>query len=248
MLSIILSVLLGAAAFMGGAHYFGWGSGIFLGTIALIVPYVLIFRRVGRRVQAQMKEVERLVGAQQPERAIEKLNAMRPLGRWQILLGSTIDAQIGMLRYAHMRDFDGAEPYLKRASGMVWQAKLMLGAYYFRKKRFDDMVRVFEKATRRSRKEGLAWLTYAWCEWKRGQGKSALRVLARGREKLPNDERLARMQEALQNGGKPKTRSFGQEWLGLHLEEIPALSARPPRIPSLPPHLLRRAGVRMRTR
>lgn len=246
MLSILASVVLGAAAFVAGAHYFGWGSGVFLGLIALIVPYVLIFRRVNRLVQTHMKDVERLVGAQQPERAIEKLNGIRSLGRWQLLLDSTIDAQIGMLRYAHMRDFDGAEPYLRRASRLAWQAKLMLAAYYFRKKRYDEMVQVLERTVKRSSKEGLAWLVYAWCEWKRGQSKSALRVLGRGREKLPSDERLARMQEALQNGGKPKTRTFGPEWLGLYLEEMPALSSRPPRISSLPPALLRRAGVRIR--
>jgi tetratricopeptide (TPR) repeat protein len=246
MLSLLLSVVFGAAAFVAGAHRFGWGSGVFLGLIALIVPYILVYRRVNRLVQGHMKDVERLVGAGQAERAIEKLNAFRSLGRWQILLGSTIDAQIGMLRYAHLRDFDGAEPFLKRASGFAWQAKLMLGAHLLRKKRYDEMVKVLEKAVRRGSKEGLAWLAYAFCEWKRGQGKNALRVLARGREKLPKDERLARMQETLQNGGKPKTRSFGPEWLGLHLEEMPGQSARPPRVASLPPHLLRRYGVRMR--
>lgn len=246
MLSIIISVTLGAAAFVAGAHYFGWGSAVFLGLVALVVPYVLIFRRLNRLVQSRMKEVERLVGAQQPERAIEKLDAIRPLGRWQILLGSTIDAQVGMLRYAHMRDFEGAEPYLSRASRLAWQAKLMLAAFYFRKKRYDEMVKVLERTVKRSSKEGLAWVVYAWCEWKRGQSKSALRILARGRAKLPSDERLAKMQEALQNGGKPKTRTFGPEWLGLHLEEMPAMSARPPRIASLPPAALRRAGVRIR--
>lgn len=246
MFTLIASVLAGAAAFVAGAHFFGWGSAVFLGLIALVAPYVLIFRRVNRLVQTHMKDIERLVGAQQPERAIEKLNSIRSLGRWQLLLDSTIDAQVGMLRYAHMRDFDGAEPFLKRASRLAWQSKLMLAAYYFRKKRYDEMVQVFERTVKRSSKEGLAWLVYAWCEWKRGQSKSALGILGRGRQKLPSDERLAKMQEALQNGGKPKTRTFGPEWLGLHLEEMPALSARPPRIASLPPAALRRAGVRIR--
>lgn len=246
MLTVFLSLVFGAAAFVAGMHQYGWGSGLFLGLVAFVVPNVLIFRRVNRRVQSHMKEVERLIGAGQPENAIKALDALRSLGRWQLFLRSTIDAQVGMLYYAHMRDFDGAEPYLKRAPGLAWQAKLMLAAYYFRRKRYDEMVRVLERAVRRGRKEALAWLAYAWCEWKRGQRESALRVLGRGREKLPNDGRLARMQEALQNGGKPKTRTFGPEWLGLHLEEVPRASVRPPRALSLPPHLLRRSGVRVR--
>jgi tetratricopeptide (TPR) repeat protein len=246
MLSIVLSLAFGVMAFVAGLHFFGWGSGIFLGLLATGVPYFLLARRVSRLVQGHMKEVERLVGAQQMGRAIEKLNAMRFLARWQILLDGSLEAQIGMLRYAHLRKFDEALPHLQRAPFMVWQAKLMLGAYHFRKKQYDQMVKVFERVVKRGRKESLAWLTYAWCEWKRGEKTKALAILARGREKLASDERLARMQEALQNGGKPKTRGFGNEWLALHLEDPPQMAGNAPRMPSLPPHLLRRAGVRLR--
>ncbi len=246
MLSIVLSVALGGIFFVAGLQFFGWGSGIFLGLLATGIPYFFLARRISRLVQAQSKEVERLVGAQQMDRAIEKLDAMRPLARWQILLDSTIEAQIGMLRYAHLRKFDEAVPHLQRANFLAWQAKLMLGAYHFRKKQYDEMVKVFERVVKRSRKESLAWLTYAWCEWKRGDKAKALAIVARGRVKLPKDERLLRMQESLQNGSKPKTRSFGNEWLALHLEDLPAMSARPPRVPNLPPHLLRKAGLRVR--
>jgi tetratricopeptide (TPR) repeat protein len=246
MLSIVLSLAFGAMAFVGGLHFFGWGSGIFLGLLATGVPYFFLTRRISRMVQAQMKDVERLVTGQQMDRAIEKLNSIRFLGRWQLFLDSTIEAQIGMLQYAHLRKFDDAVPHLQRANFMAWQAKLMLAAYHFRKKQYDDMVKVFERVVKRQRKEPLAWLTYAWCEWKRGDKTKALAIVARGREKLASDERLSRLQESLQNGSKPKTRSFGNEWLALHLEEMPQMAARPPRIASLPPHLLRKAGVRMR--
>lgn len=246
MLSIVISLALGAMAFVAGLHFFGWGSGIFMGLLVTGTLYFLLARRMSRVVQGHMKEVERLVGAQQMDRAIEKLDAMRVLARWQIFLNSTIEAQIGMLRYAHLRKFDEALPHLQRASFLVWQAKLMLAAYQFRKKQYDEMVKVFERLAKRSRKEPLVWLTYAWCEWKRGDKGKSLAVLARGREKLPKEERLARMQESLQNGSKPKTRSFGNEWLALHLEDLPQMAARPPRAASLPPHLLRKAGVRMR--
>jgi tetratricopeptide (TPR) repeat protein len=246
MLSIVVSLAFGAIAFVTGLHFFGWGSGIFLGLMATGIPYFLLARRVSRLVQSHMKEVERMVMAQQMDRAIEKLDEMRFLARWQIFLNSTIEAQIGMLRYAHLRKFDDAVPHLERANFLAWQAKLMLGAYYFRKKQYDEMIKVFERVVKRSRKEPLAWLTYAWCEWKRGDKAKALTVLARAREKLPKDERVARMQESLQNGSKPKTRSFGNEWLALHLEDLPQMAAHPPRVQSLPPHLLRKAGVRLR--
>jgi tetratricopeptide (TPR) repeat protein len=246
MLSIVVSLAFGAIAFVTGLHFFGWGSGLFLGLLATGVPYFLLARRVSRLVQAHMKEVERLVVAQQMDRAIEKLNGIRYLARWQIFLDSTIEAQIGMLRYAHLRKFDDAAPHLQRATFLAWQAKLMLGAYHFRKKQYDEMVKVFERVVKRSRKEPLAWLTYAWCEWKRGDKTKALAILARGREKLTSEERLARMQESLQNGSKPKTRSFGNEWLALHLEDLPQMAAHPHRMQNLPPHLLRKAGVRMR--
>lgn len=250
MLGIIVSSLIGTAAFIGGKIGFGWGSGVLLGLVGLIAPYIIIARRVGRVVQASMKEIEKLIGNQQPERAIERIEQLRKIGPWQPYLSSSLDAQIGMLRYAHLRDFEGARPHLEKAAPFAWHAKVMLAALSFRKKQYEDMEKIFERSAKRSKKEGLVWGSYAWCEWKRGAKDRALAVLARGRKLLPKDERLARMQEAIQNGKKPKMKTFGPEWLTLMLEDVPQMPTRPGGGgPSMPPELLRRMrrqGMRAR--
>lgn len=246
MLNLVITLLSAASAFAAGFIWFGVGSAIFMGLAAAVAVYIPLARRVGKRVEAATREVEADIGAQRTERAIERLESLRPFARWQPRLGSWLDAQIGILRFAHLRDFDGARPYLERATVRTWQARAMLGAYHYRRKQWDDMERVFEQATRRNRKEGMLWATYSWCQWKRGRREDAIRVLAQGRRYVPKDTRLQRNLEALQNAKKMKMQSFGPEWLALHLEERGAAVATGPQW--LPPGALgpRSRGRRIR--
>lgn len=221
MLTVALTVIAAALAFAAGFVSFGLGSAIFLAFLAAIPTFILLGRRVRKRVEAARPEIEAHIGAQRFQRAVERLESLRPLARWQPLLGSSIDEQIGILRYSAMRDFDGAEPFLERARVKGGHAWAMLGANRFRKKRYDDMVKLFELGTKRKKKDALLWATYAWCEWKRGKDDAALQVMARARTVLPGDERLKRVQNALQNDKRMKMKPFGQEWYALHLEAMP---------------------------
>lgn len=247
MLSVALALLVAAAAFAGGFAFFGVGSAIFLGLLAALPTFVLLVRRVRKRAEAGGREIEAHIKAQRFERAIERLESLRPLGRWQPMLASSIDEQIGILRYAALRDFEGARPYLERARSKSAQGWAMLGASLFKKGRHEEMEQVFERAVRRRKKEGLLWAAYAWCAWKRGDNDKALRVLARGRERLPKDERLQRVQLALQNEKRMKMKPFGPDWFALHLEPMPAAAAGGGVSPTHPA-LRGMRGVRMRTR
>jgi hypothetical protein len=104
----------------------------------LFATYALISRWVRRRVRTPLKQIERWIGAGQTERAMRELESLRSVARWQPFLTSTLEAQIGMLRYAHMRDFDRSVPHLRRASRFSWQAKVMLAACHFRKKQHAE--------------------------------------------------------------------------------------------------------------
>ena len=234
MLSILVSLLVSTITFFGVTRVFDRISGVLLGLVAGGVVYYLIARRVRRRVEAASKEVEAHTKGQRFEKAIQAMEALRPLGRWQPFLRASTEGQIGMLRYAYLRDFEGARPHLAQAHPWLWQAHAMLGAGHFKKRRFDEMEKVFEKATRRNKKEGLLWATYAWCQWKRGLRDPALQIMARARQVLPSDERLKTMQIALQNGKKLKMHSYGAEWLALHLETPAGAPAVPPGGPRPP--------------
>lgn len=223
MLTFVIALVLGAAAFTAGFALFDPWSGAFLGLAGLIVPMVLIGRKVLKRLETKNKEAEAHIGAQRFDKAIAVFESLRPLGLWFPRLASSMDGQIGVLKYAALRDFEGARPYLEKAPAKLWMARAMLAAGYFKKQKYDEMEAAFESAVKANKKQGLLWATYAYCQFKRGDKAKASAVLARGIEALPADARLKAHQAALEKGKKPKMSAYGSEWYAFHIE-TPAMA------------------------
>src|SRR5688500_4427201 len=112
MLNIVIPLVVGAGVFGGAASLCDLTSALVLAPIATLVTFFLLARRIRTRLDPATKEVEAIIMAQRFDKAIASLEAIRPLGRWQPLLGLSVDAQIGILRYTYQRDFDGAQPFL----------------------------------------------------------------------------------------------------------------------------------------
>jgi tetratricopeptide (TPR) repeat protein len=248
MYSLVLALAVAAGVFAAGFTLFDVLSGALLGLLFGGVTYFVLARRGRQRVEATIKEVEAQLKAQRIDKAIAHLESLRPLARWQPLLGSSIDGQIGMLKYAHQREFEAARPYLEKAHPRLWQAWAMLGAAHFKKERFAEMEKAFERAIQRNKKEGLLYSAYAFCEWKRGRRDQAIQILARGRTAAPSNERVKHHLEALQNGKKLKMPQNDPEWLALHLDrplpQMPPGGGRPRFMP--PAHRVGGRHVRIR--
>jgi tetratricopeptide (TPR) repeat protein len=242
MLSIVLSAVIAVGVFGATFAAFDWVSGLILGVIAGLVSFVLLLRRGRKRIDAVMKDVESHMKGQRIDKAIEVLQTLRPHARWQPGLGASIDGQIGMVTYAHQREFEAARPYLEKAHPRLWQAHAMLAAAHFKKERFDEMERVFERAVKRNKGESLLWQTYAWCQWKRKKKDEAIKVLVRAQAALPKDERVKNQLLALQNDKKLKMNLHEPEWLAMHLERTIPAGATAPRPRYMPP--ARKLGIR----
>ena len=227
MVSIVLAAIAAIASFTFGLIRYGWGSAVFMALLAGAVVLVALIRIARKPLQAELDAVEEDMKAQRYKRTIERLRRARRLWLWQPLLASQIDEQIGVIHYAGLKDLDGARPYLERARRKGVQGWTMLAASLYRRGRHQEADHVFERAARRRPKEGLIWAAYAWCRIDRGRRTEALEVLARGRKRLPNDERLRRIQLAVQNGKRPRMRSFGSDWYALDLERMPEGAAAP---------------------
>jgi tetratricopeptide (TPR) repeat protein len=241
MFSVIVAAATAVVLFLAGFLAFDVLSGVVIGLVAGVATLILLLRRGRKPLEAAMKECETHMKAQRFDRAVGALEAMRPLARWQPGLSGSIDAQIGMIRYAHMREFEPARESLEKASPKVWQAQAMLAAAHFKKERFNEMKAVFERAVKANKKTALLWLVYGYCEWKRGARTEAMAVLTRGTTECPGDERLRNQRDALSNGKKMKMPNNDPEWLALHLERtVPA--GPPPRQRYLPP--AHRVGAR----
>jgi tetratricopeptide (TPR) repeat protein len=243
-LSVVIAIAAAVAAFVGGWLKFGPGSGVLMALMIGPVLGILLMRRARKPLEAARVEIEKHLNARRFERAIELLDGMRRLALWQPLLTSQIDEQIGAIRYAALDDTAGARPYLERARWKGVESWAMLGASFHRRGQLDEADQVFQRATRKRPKEAFLWATYAWCRLSRGQRAGALDVLARGREKLPTDERLRRMQEAIQNGKRAHMKAFGNDWYALRLERMPTGAA--PNAPSASHPAFRRRGGRTR--
>jgi tetratricopeptide (TPR) repeat protein len=220
--TVAIALVLALAALLGGWSWLGLGSGVLMALIAGGVPYFLILRRARGRAEAAQGQIEADLNAQRFDRAIERLEALRPIARFLPFLGSAVDQQIGAIRHAALSDFAGAEPYLRRARLKTAQTWAMLAAGQFRRGQSDEADATFERGVRRRKKEGLLWAAYAWCAWKRGQRNRSLEILGRARAKLPNDKRIEKLQLAIQNGRPVKMKAFGADWYALHLERAPA--------------------------
>ena len=228
MLHVALAIAFALVLAVPGGLYGGWAGALFFGAAAGAVGYVVVGRRISRRIEREMAPLSRHIDAGRIDRAIAELERVRRLSRWQLGLARAIDGQIGVLIYAHKGDFARARPYLERAPRKMWHAQAMLGATLFRNRRPDEGRRVFERALKRNRKVGLLYAAYAWCEQALGAPARALPILNRGAERVPQDERLRRNLLAVQNRKKLKMRGYGAEWWALRLEAPPRAAAQPP--------------------
>ncbi|RMG19811.1 MAG: hypothetical protein D6729_04295 [Deltaproteobacteria bacterium] len=231
MLNLLIAIAAGLAVFFGLGLAWSFSYAAFPGAAVLIAVYFLLARRTSKKVEAIMPEVQKALMARRTDQAIALLEQARKLGRWQFLVKSAIDAQIGMILYAHKQDFEAARPYLERAFSRQWQPKAMLAAIHFKNKRYDEMERVFEETTKVNKKASLLWAAWAWCEWKRGKRDKAIEILGRAKEHLPEDERIQKNLLALQNNQKMKMKAYGDEWYALLLEKPPMQMAVQGRMP-----------------
>jgi tetratricopeptide (TPR) repeat protein len=222
MINLALSLVALAVSFAGFTRLIGWKGAIAPAFILGMVAFFFLARRVGKRLEAIRPQLEKHVSGSRVEEAIKLLESQRPLARWQFRLGAVIDGQIGILLYAHKRDAERARPYLERAGAANWQARAMLAAALFKKKKYDEMVAIFEHTVKRNRKQSLLWSAYAWCEHKRGKPKRAQEILAQAQTFLPSDENIGKNLLRLSNDkAKLKMNGYGMEWYALLLEDPP---------------------------
>jgi predicted Zn-dependent protease len=252
-LSVIIAVVISFIPTLFGVSM-TWTAipGILMGVLA----FVWINRRVGKRLEAVTKSADaeiaqlqqitsrqatsasqakqiREAAAAKIDQAVQRLETGFIFQKWQIGIGSMLNARIGTLlftRWAMLEagDVKDAIPYLERSQvkgrkaqllGGLWPAWTMLAvAHYKGNNDTASAVRVFEDTVGIAKKEGLLWSVYAWVLWKEKRIDDAIDVLARGQVAAPNDARLTENLSDLQNGKKLNMRGYGEQWYQFGLE------------------------------
>lgn len=227
MLNLVISLAAGlATAILVRLAGFGLIAGIVPGTVAAIALYIVLARRTFMQLQAAVQAVQVELSAmtankkeQQArcEKAIKMLEAVLPLGRWQFMLEGEVYGQIGMIKYL-FKDFEGAMAAFQKTSARNYFARAMQAAIFFQKKDFPSMEKAFEDAVNHGKKESLMWAAYAWCLTQNKEGEKAIKVLARGVETNPSDDKLKKALTALQNDKRLKMSAWEPMWWQLGLE------------------------------
>ncbi len=236
-LGVSILTMLVFSFMLGGGDFNGW-YGILPALIALVAVYLVLVRRTLKQVEAVMSRAQvEMTRAQESLMRLGKPPTEKQLKdaimgsvkiikegykykRWQFLVESQINAQVGTLLYA-VKEFDGAEPYLRNAFLRNWMAQAMLAVTHFRKKKYDEMKATFEAAVKANKKEALLWSIYAWCLWKNSDREGAIAVLNRAKEHC-KDERVEENLLNLQNNKKMKMSGWKETWYQFHLAKPPA--------------------------
>jgi tetratricopeptide (TPR) repeat protein len=232
MYNILISIACGlvvAAGIRFGTNL-GWTASIVPGFLALVVVYFIVARRTAKKLEGIFLAAQKDLQSQKFDKGIQTLQAGFALAPWQVLVASQLHAQLGWILYALKQDVDAALPHLRKSFSGHWLARTMLGVALYRKHDLNGMKDAFEKTVSSSKKEGLAWSTYAWCLEKEGRHQEAIAVLGRGAAANVTDEKLRSSLQALQNGKKLKLgKLYGEQWFQFHLERIPPEMAGPAR-------------------
>ncbi len=213
--AVIISLAWGLSGLWGG---FWLGS--ILGFILMITISALITRRITKRIEPALKQAQRQAEGQQAKLAIQTLEGLLPLAKWQVLLGSQLHSQIGSIQFATGDEAKAAES-LEKSHARIGEAQIIRAVLHWRKKERDEAVAVLEDSVKHNKKNMMMQNFLAWMEQQRGQDE---RALARLQEalKAEKDDKITRENlMRVQNGKKISMKAFGMAWYGLKLEKVP---------------------------
>lgn len=224
MYNLLASLAAGTAATLLFGFIFGGGElvvgyGIVPGLLFFFGTFFFLARRVMKQVEAIVQSAQPELQNRKIERAVDIMKTAYPLAKWQFLLRSQIDGQIGTILFAAQK-FDDAEGFLERSFKRNWVPRAMLAVLHYKKKKHDEMKEVFEEAVVANKKQALLWNIYAYCLWKMNNRDEAIEVLNRAIEHV-TDEKTERNLKALQNNRKMKMRGWNMQWYQFHLDKPP---------------------------
>jgi tetratricopeptide (TPR) repeat protein len=203
-------------------------AGIVPGILVFIGVYLVLARRIAKRLQALVataqKELQSISSQRDRDakvaKAVKTLEQGLQYDRWQIMVAPQVHGQIGILHYM-LKDYAAAEPHLAKASSRDPMAQAMRGALHYQRKEYGPMTESFERAVKAGKKEGLVWAVYAWCLQQTKERDRAIGVLGRAVAANPSDEKLKGALTALQNDKRMKMKGWEPMWWQFNLEVPP---------------------------
>ena len=221
MLTLLLAVIIGLIlAFTAHWIYPSIILSIILFFAGFIACNVIVGRQIMKKLTAIFNSSEKDLKLGKTDIAIEKIKKGFAYSKWQLMVSTQINSQIGMILYAS-KHFDEALPYLKKSMKRNWMAMAMLSAYYYRQKNYEEAVKIITISSKTNPKDSFTQCLCAYMLSETGHADEAIKVLIKANKKLPTDERIENALGALRNHKKIKIQAYGALWLQLHLAKTP---------------------------
>lgn len=234
MYSALVSLLIGAIA--GGIWtaldlWKGWAMGIVLLVLVFFLSFFIISRMLAKQLEPKFLAIQKQMQAGATKLALQSLEAMLPMARWQIMLKGQIYAQIGCLQYT-LGDDKEALVSLGKSTRRSSEAQLFLAALHYRNKRFDKAKQAVEDAISFNKKQVILYNVKAWLLLHEGDRERAIETLLKCEKVDKKSEATKDNLNRLQNGKKMNMKRFGMSWYALKLENPPAsMRQQPPGAP-----------------
>jgi hypothetical protein len=235
MYNLLIALGIAAVTFaIGAAVTASAVAGIIPAVLALVGVYFLLARRTYKQIEGVAKEaMELLQSAQQDPSAIDRASAMikgaLPMAKWQFLVSSQLQGQLGQLVYmkANMRqssDFSEAKGHLVQAWTRDWLSQTILAVVLHQEKQSTEALECMEKAKGGGSGQALYWAIYAWIAKASGDVDKCLAVLKDGIEANKEHDGLIQFRDAAANGNALPIQAFSPQWFQffpLHIQKLP---------------------------
>lgn len=222
MYSVLLCLALGLLFSLGGwlLGWWAWGWSFLFTPVVAFAAWILVTRRIAKRLQPAMLRVQKQIEAGLWTPAMQSLEDLLPLGRWVPLLRGQLLAQMGMLAW-QSGDVDKALQLLQGASIRNADARLLLGCIHWRKGDQKSAVQALQLAVAVDKKHALLHNTYAWMLHKSERADEAQAALAAFLKRNPNNAPTKDNMLRLQNRTRMSMQPFDVQWYALGLERPP---------------------------
>ena len=197
-----------------------WAFALLIGLLLGFGSMILLTRRMMKKLEPLFTQAQKQAQARQFKMAIQTLESMLPMGKWQVMLTSQIHSQMGVFYYADKNEALALE---HRGKGSVRSpdAQMILASILFRKDNLDKMMEVMDLTIRFNKKQVLIYNAYAFMLQIKGLNEKAIEILLKGLKANPGHEATQDNLTRLQNSKKMNMKPFGLNWYSLQLEKPP---------------------------
>ncbi len=220
MINFAISVGLGTVFFVLVALWINPIAGVFPGLGVMGISLFLLSRRISQRLESELSAIVPLLQDRQIDAARERLLSVKErYGRWQFMLSSQIDSQLGMIEYLQMH-WDAALPLLQKGQWRNWTALVCIGAIHYRQGRKEAAWEALEKAAAAGSKEVIVYGIWSSLLVRDGKRTEALAAVAKGLKAQPESQILKELQSKIANKKKVKPKMFGDAWFQFFPEDM----------------------------